>query len=392
MSVWAPTKVISDGLVFYYDTGNDKSYAGPPTTNLVNPSWTNWTLDSSGYSTGGTRTITSNNPYECTIVDISSNTRQWIYITGISASTTYTFSVLYKKIAGTPTLRFQIQAYNNDTYVSLMSFATTVDLGITDIYGWQKAKITLTTPAGCNKILWFMQDGDDYTGYTHSFMLANPQCEQKSYATPFTPSSRSVTQGLLDLTGQKNININSTTFDSNANIDFTGSGIVSGGNIGSSFTNFTINCWFYSTSVVNYRNVFDLNYGTYSPNTGNVGPRLEQMSTGVIVAVWSGNTSNNGIYNYSNQFSIAASTYYNFTWTCASGTMKFYLNGNPLQSTTSAQGYVTSFADAIIGNGFALDATRYFIGRIPIFAVYNTTLSDTQVLQNFNATKGRFGL
>lgn len=31
--------------------------------------------------------------------------------------------------------------------------------------------------------------------------------------------------------------------------------------------------------------------------------------------------------------------------------------------------------------------SRYFIGEIPVVKIYNKPLSDTEVLQNFNATK-----
>lgn len=182
--------IVTNGLVFYYDMNNSqKSWRGPPTTNLVNPSWASWTVDGSGQGSIGTRTITD--LFTCTIIDQAANTRQYISIdSGITASTTYTFSVQYKKLFGAPTLRFQIQAYNSSTYLSTMSFATTAQLGLVDIEGWQTAKITLTTPASTNRIVWFMQDGDDYTTYTHRFMLANVQCEQQAFATPFVFGTR----------------------------------------------------------------------------------------------------------------------------------------------------------------------------------------------------------
>jgi hypothetical protein len=182
--------IVTNELVFYYDMNNlQKSWKGAPMTNLVNPNWASWSIDGSGQGSIGTRTITDS--FTCTIVDEVANTRQNASIdSGITASTTYTFSVQYKKLFGTPTLRFQIQAYNGGTYLSTMSFATTAQLGLADIEGWQTAKITLTTPASTNRIVWFMQDGDDYTTYTHRFMLANVQCEQQAFATPFVAGTR----------------------------------------------------------------------------------------------------------------------------------------------------------------------------------------------------------
>lgn len=45
------------------------------------------------------------------------------------------------------------------------------------------------------------------------------------------------------------------------------------GNIGSVGTAQTIEVWFNSTNVVNYKNVCDMNYSTYFPNQGNAGDR-----------------------------------------------------------------------------------------------------------------------
>ena len=222
MSVASGPNVNANGLVFYYDMGNPQtSWEGAPTTNLVDPNWSSWSIDGSGQGSIGTRTITGS--FACTITDVAANTRQNIYIsTGISASTTYTFSVQYQKLSGTPTLRFQIQAYNGATYLSTISFPTTAQLGITDIDGWQTAKITITTPASTNRILWFMQDGDDYTAYTHSFMLANVQCEQQSFATPFVWGTRSNTQAILDLTKKATVTATNPTYNANGTFSFNG--------------------------------------------------------------------------------------------------------------------------------------------------------------------------
>ena len=246
MSAFAGPSRVTSGLVFDMDMSNrNKSWQGTPTTNLVDPAWASWSTDGSGQGSIGTRTITDT--YECTIVDSTANTRQNIYISsGISASTAYTFSVQYKKLYGTPTLRFQIQAYNSASYLSTISFATTAQLGITDIDGWQTAQITLTTPANTNRILWFMQDGDDYVTYSHSFSLKNVQCEQQSFATPFVIGTRSTTQALVDLTGKNTLTASSLTYESGGEFNFNGSGNyidVTGSGFTSGMATYTIAHW-----------------------------------------------------------------------------------------------------------------------------------------------------
>ncbi len=386
------------GLSLEYDmTNTTRSWMGAPTTNLVDPNWTSWSVDGSGQGNIGTRTITG--PFACTITDANANTRQSIYMTtGISASTTYTFSVQYQKLYGTPTLRFQIQAYNGGTYLSTMSFATTAELGVTDTSGWQTAKITLTTPANCNRILWFMQDGDDYTAYTHGFNLANVQCEQQSFATPFCYPSRSTTQAVLDATRQSTITATSLTYASDNTFSFDGSTNYMGpGALSGSYSQFTVSVWFYPTSVNNYRNPIDCNFN-YNANSGNIGPRLEMNSAGNLAWNMSGNTGNNNIYDSYNVITsgMTANTWYNVVITRdGSNLVSTYLNGSVVTSQASnPNGFVNVFNNVVFGKGFHLSgaAERSFVGRLPLAQIYNTALTSTQISQLFNAYRGRYGI
>jgi hypothetical protein len=395
MTVSAGPNIPTSGLTLEYDMTNTmRSWLGAPTTNLVDPFWTNWGVDGSGQGSVGTRTLTG--PFACTIVDVNANTRQSIFITsGISASTTYTFSVQYQRISGAPTLRFQIQAYNGATYINTMSFATTAELGIVDSNEWQTAKITLTTPANCNRILWFMQDGDDYTTYTHSFNLANPQCEQQSFATPFCYPSRSNTQALRDLTLLNTITATSLTYNSDNTFSFDGSTNYMGpGALSGSYSQFTVSLWLYSTSVSNYKNPIDCNY-SYNGTTGNIGPRLEQSTGGTVGWILSGNTSNNSIYDgYTVTNSMQPNTWYNFIITRdGSSLISTYLNGVVVQSGASnPNGFVNTFSNVVIGKGFHLDsaANRSFQGKIPLLQIYNTALTASQVNLLFNAFRNRY--
>ena len=373
-------KIVTSGLALCYDVNNAKSYIGEPTTNLVNPSWAAWTTDGSGQGNIGTRTI--NSTYNCTITDSNSNTRQNIYIdSGITASTNYTFSVRYQKLTGTPTLRFQIQAYNSSTYISTIKFATTAELGITDVFGWQTASITLTTPASCNRILWFMQDGDDYTTYTHSFMLENVQCEQKNHVTPFTPSSRSNTGSLLDLTRNYTLNLSAAGFDNNANLAFSAlsatvvdlntQSLISGTNP------FTIEAWYNLTGNGSYTGRAILtNYGSgYTTNN------LWFAEAGLYIG---GNVYFDSYQSTMQGLNCIAAT------RDAAGNVKLYKNGN-LVKTGTLTGSVPTNINWRIGadvNG----GGEAFNGYIYNVKVYNNVLTASEILQNFNATKSRFSL
>lgn len=398
MSAIEGPNILTSGLTFEYDMNNTgRSWFGAPTANLVDPFWTNWSVDGSGQGNIGTRTITG--PFDCTISDVNANTRQSIYISsGISASTSYTFSVQYQKIAGAPTLRFQIQAYNGSTYLSTMSFATTSELGIVDNTNWQTAKITLTTPANCNRILWFMQDGDDYTTYTHSFNLSNPQCEQQSFATPFCYPSRTNTQSLRDVTGLNTITSTSLTYLSNNTFSYDGStNLIGPGALSGSYSQFTVSVWFNPSSVANYRNPIDCNYN-YNATTGNIGPRLEMNTAGNLGWILSGNTTNNSVADSYNVISsgMAANTWYHVVITRDASTLiSTYLNGSVVvNQAANPNGFVNTFSNVIIGRGFHLSsaAERSFAGSIPLVQIYNTALTATQVNLLFNAFRSRYGL
>ena len=70
--------------------------------------------------------------------------------------------------------------------------------------------------------------------------------------------------------------------------------------------------------------------------------------------------------------------------------LKFYINGE-LDSSTNAFGPILwplSARTPIIGVSF----NSYFAGNISVIQIYNRTLSSTEISQNYNAQKGRFGL
>jgi hypothetical protein len=377
MSAFAGPSTVTSGLVFDYDMSNtQKSWKGAATTNLVDPSWASWATDGSGQGSIGTRTITDT--YECTIVDSTANTRQSIYITsGISASTVYTFSVQYKKLYGTPTLRFQIQAYNGGTYLSTMSFATTAQLGITNISDWQTAQIALTTPASTNRILWFMQDGDDYTTYTHSFSLKNVQCEQQSFATPFVVGTRSTTQAIVDLTGKNTLTTGSLTYESGGEFSFNGSSNymdVTGSGFTSGMTGYTFNHW--SRRDVESR----------MPLCSRSGPLFYQYGDNSWYYTHGGVA---GEYYYPHAVSIPVGTWGFYSIVYNGSNVSIYRNGilEGSQATTGTADWSNG-----LKIGMYTGAGYYYQGKIGSVKFYNRALTAAEVSQEFNALRGRYGL
>jgi hypothetical protein len=68
--------------------------------------------------------------------------------------------------------------------------------------------------------------------------------------------------------------------------------------------------------------------------------------------------------------------------------IQIYGNGNQLSTTT-----VTSMSTSISNIGrYITTNTHYLKGNLSSYKLYNRALSASEVLQNFNATKSRFGL
>jgi len=113
----------------------------------------------------------------------------------------------------------------------------------------------------------------------------------------------------------------------------------------------------------------------------------------------SGWFDNNGGFNTGARTTstISANTWYHVTYSWDGSTIRIYLNGS-LESTTSTLQAANGRQNVtILGAGTpprsigSRSGGNYFNGKISMFRNYNASLSATEVLQNYNATKFRFG-
>ena len=92
---------------------------------------------------------------------------------------------------------------------------------------------------------------------------------------------------------------------------------------------------------------------------------------------------------------VLTNTWYNVVAIYNSSTekMQMYLNGQ-LKTNVTRTGQTSGVLSTNLRNlqigGPPLDSVRWLQGRIPIARVYNRALSATEILQNYNATKGRY--
>lgn len=162
---------------------------------------------------------------------------------------------------------------------------------------------------------------------------------------------------------------------------------VSIGNLGNLYTTGTISFWMYSTAVENYRNVFTTNY-----NGGNNAIRFEQYTTTSPYGGFDVVISNSVLFfDFSPSAPLTANVWYQvvLTWNTAASLVTGYLNSVQKFNSTCAS-WPTTMPSVAFGTGF--DTIRYFKGNISNVQIYNRALSATEVNDNFQANRDRYGI
>lgn len=378
MACFSGPEILNDGLVFCYDQGNtDKSWKGAPTTNLAKnaSNVVDWSV--SGLTQAVTRsTIVDNEVYRITS---TSNTGTSFRIRFNNATlvngSTYTVSYRYKIISG------GTQFIAND---------------------WCDTSITRTTTALANNTFYETATGTRATyDSTYRFLdlemsnntvveIYDVQLEERSFATPYTSAQvRSNTQALLDITGQNTITANSLTYASNGSFSFNGTAdfIGCGNNAAINFGtgDFTVSAWFKRATNAT-TNLRLLSKGADSDTASRAGFAFAGSDNSVNFTV-----NPNGA-----RTTIAAAGYTVNEWVNVVGlvergaTMRGYKNGNLVDSAAAPVGSVSGDLSFFIGNN--VGSNLYWPGEISQVSLYNRALTAAEVKQNFEATRGRYGI
>jgi hypothetical protein len=142
--------------------------------------------------------------------------------------------------------------------------------------------------------------------------------------------------------------------------------------------NFTLNAWVYKTTsgiqnIIAKGNVsFQLNfYLRIAGNSGFFG--ASGGFTEITIADLTLNTWNNTVLTYDKN------------------NLRYFLNGVFINQVSATNTPTSSSSNTIIGRLGDFNG-QYWTGRIASTSIYNRALSPSEVLQNYNATKARFGL
>lgn len=390
-----------------------RSYATPlvlgaraiATTNLLTATYstlpTNWNSDGSGQGTIGTYSLIDSGT-AIRIVDINSNTRLQpsALITGLSGNTSYTFSVKYRKVSGTPTLRFQVGWLNASNVSVGYVFPTTAQIGIYDIDGWQLANYTTTSPANTSKLQFFIQDGDDYTTYTHVYDLKEPQIQASLGVSPWTATSYSANTitgngGLVDLSGNNyytDLNSSAVAFDGGGfyfNADYAGAlttPIANSPLDSLSNNTHTYEVWFklLGTPPGSSDGYF---FGRQGYHEGFAHFKSTPATFGCLT--WYYDNNNTGWLSYAGSLN----TWYHAAYVVdvENAVRYLYINGI-LNSSGALTKQLKQYASGTVyqfGSANPSYSSNIIVSNAK---AYSRALTASEILQNFNATRKTYGL
>ena len=358
--------MVEDGMVFYYDTGNGKSYKGEPTTNLYG----NW----NAYTGGSYEVLDNNTNY---IKLLASAGAPWAgqFTAAVSAGT-YTVSFQHRTDDGGSN-NFNIDNDTQDDNLWNANITTTTE--------WQTYTSTKTHTGTGNHLLYFRRNGG-----TGNIYIRNLQLELKSHATPFTKGTRSATEGLKDLTGNSTLDLTNVSFDSNAQITFDGSSDridMNAQNLVGAAAG-TVTAWLkLSEANVNHAGIFCCQVG---PAWADMRVVLNVSSPNRIrLAISDGTTSTqDGCRTNS---ALSYDTWYHIVATYDGTSAKIYINGvlDETHNTTVTPGTFTPGATMVGSQNYS---NRYFNGNIAAVSTHNKALSAEEVKNHFNGIRSRFGI
>jgi len=290
-----------------------------------------------------------------------------------TANTVYTFSCYIRASAQA--------AIGNTIYFTLYFTGTATGAGgfscpaLTS--GWQKWTQTFTTSGSPGAILFYFWINHSAPS---SVDIAEMQLDQKTYATEFTPTSRSANTvagggGLLDMSGNNlNSDLTNVTFDSTGYI-FAGSQYINVSSLITGNQSFSWGAWIYPTATGTP--VF---FGNVSTGLAMVS-YWDSANNKVRVGTW-------GFDRLTSGTTILPSNWGYTFWTWDGTTLTSYTNGI---ADGTATGFSFNISNLYTTIGNAVNA-QYFTGRIAQTLVYNRALSAAEVLQNFNATRKTYGI
>ena len=398
MSLNHSPAVVTDGLQFYYDMGNtQKSWKGAPTTNLLTGpntfTATYWALQNTT-RTSSTEIAPDGTATASLFTVTTGYTPLWRQTSGQTAGATFTMSGHFK--AGTGTTVYLtlgntgLTNYTNAlfnlttgtiTSTSVVGTGTYINSAITSLgNGWYRCSVTGIVDSSATLIR------TDYVFPNSSTIYGcNMQLEVGSFATPFVNGTRSTAQALLDLTNNNTLTASSLTYASDNTFSFNGNtNYISTTNTGMvhGTSNFSYSGWVNFSGLPGSGTIFE--NGFYYAGI------LIRFQTNII-AVYADYSVSSYVSSFS--FTPTIGVWYHLVITRVGNNILLYSNGVLLSTNPFGTNMNVVPSNNLMFIGMSQHAAgQCFNGKITNVQVYNKALSASEVTQNFNALRGRFGI
>lgn len=393
----------SRNLVFAYDSGNVKSYVGPPIQNKLTTLSVGGTGTSTHYNSYaeseqhyipgvGDRTVLINRIQNNYTPSGNCCPSLFNYGTGIpvSGSTLYTYGILYKTTSGYthPNFMYRYEYNSSGGYLIEGGFHDTgrrTHLGD----GWYWAWNTFTsqpTAATFNCSLFYYNYSTAFDKVYVAKVLLAPGDYSGLHPKywPEVNTTRTSAQVSKDLTGTHTSTASTLTYASDGTPSFNGSSniITFANNTALDTQTPTVEVWVKTNATTQSgfwfeKGVVNSQYALFQEGSviqWRLGP-LGDLSTNTATYM---NTTN----------------WYHVVATYISGDKRLYINGTLVNSNTSTGTLGTNNGGVSIGayGGDTGAHSYYYNGSIAMVKVYNRVLSAAEILQNFKAQRGRFGV
>ena len=366
-----PGIVYDSNLLLNYDFGNKATYnrAHNLYDNSTNYGSSNWNLQGpNGVTTNTTEVLSPVGDYTATKWQPTTTTSQYIY-DGIGAmgTETHTMSVWVRAADG-ETTTFSMNLFSPTQQPS--------DFTATD--KWQRFTWTFTPQNQSTAYPVIVRELDK------ALYIWGPQIEKASTAGNYVPTYatsvgapttvKNLSSSSIDGT------INGATFNSAGYFSFDGVSdtitFPTGVSV-NTIAGISVEVWVRADDATKYMDIFDMNdtYGIWMV-----------FQSGLIKGSFSV-TANQMTAPYS------INTWYHFVIAGSGNSNVMYLNGVQVD-TASASVYsgIVDFNTARIGNVDGNRASEYLDGDVAEFRFYNRALTATEVSQNFNATRSKYGV
>jgi hypothetical protein len=212
---------------------------------------------------------------------------------------------------------------------------------------------------------------------------------------PDVNTTRASTAVAYDLTGKNTVALTNASYNTDGSLNFNGSSNYYTATPAASYQLGCLDFWMYNNNAVpnndgaiggpsSYQSPINFNLGgTYGVTLGG----WTSSASNEAFHIWSATAG--GQMTYNREYAAPGWQHVVFNWN--GSYYDIWINGVKTTVYPNSAGHAKPATITAIRVGGDVSSGYYFNGQLPVVRTYSTGLSDAQVLQNFNATRGRYG-